>query len=237
VRVPPKVMATSRKSARTYGKSDSIDALAVAAPHSPIRTFPARTEDAAATELKLLSDHRANLIHERSTAQDRLRWHLRDLWPELQIPPGGLDREKWLERVSRRLGRSQAGARVRIMRQLVRVVRGGVPYPDPERLANASRLAPTPHRRQQRRLEALGDKVDLGSEARRGFQLPANPSIPADPGPIGPLQPRADTRIHDAAAWKRERPPDVIEARYGPAWPTRDPVRRRALSDRRRDVE
>jgi transposase len=30
VRVPPKLMAGTRKSARTYGKSDPIDALAVA---------------------------------------------------------------------------------------------------------------------------------------------------------------------------------------------------------------
>src|SRR4051794_27698461 len=119
VRVPPKVMATSRKSARTYGKSDGIDALAVARAALADPDLPGAHEDAAASELKLLSDHRANLIHERSTAQDRLRWHLHDLWPELQIPPGGLDREKWLERVNRRLGRSQAGARVRIMRQLV----------------------------------------------------------------------------------------------------------------------
>ena len=123
VRVPPKVMATSRKSARTYGKSDSIDALAVARAALADPDLPCAHDDAAASELKLLSDHRANLIRERSTAQDRLRWHLHDLWPELEIPPGGLDREKWLKRVSRRLGRSQAGARVRIMRQLVRQIR------------------------------------------------------------------------------------------------------------------
>jgi hypothetical protein len=35
VRVPPKLMAGARKSARTYGKSDSIDALAIAMPSSP----------------------------------------------------------------------------------------------------------------------------------------------------------------------------------------------------------
>jgi transposase len=122
VRVPPKLMATSRKSARTYGKSDSIDALAVARAALADPDLREAHDDAAAGELKLLSDHRANLIRERSTAQDRLRWHLHDLWPELQIPPGALDREKWLQRVSRRLGRSQQGARVRIMRQLVRQI-------------------------------------------------------------------------------------------------------------------
>jgi transposase len=123
VRVPPKLMATSRKSARTYGKSDSIDALAVARAALADPDLPNAHDDAAAGEFKLLSDHRANLIRERSTAQDRLRWHLHDLWPELQIPPGALDREKWLQRVSRRLGRSQPTARVRIMRQLVRQIR------------------------------------------------------------------------------------------------------------------
>ena len=123
VRVPPKVMAVSRKSARTYGKSDSIDALAVARAALADPDLPPAHDDAAASELKLLSDHRANLIRERSTAQDRLRWHLHDLWPELQIPPGALDRAKWLERVSRRLGRRAGGARVWIMRQLVRQIR------------------------------------------------------------------------------------------------------------------
>ena len=39
--------------------------------------------------------------------QRRLRWHLHDLWPELEIPPGALDRKRWLERVARKLARCE----------------------------------------------------------------------------------------------------------------------------------
>jgi transposase len=123
VRVPPKLMANARRSARTFGKSDSIDALAVARASLAEGELPFARDDHAAREVKLLGDHRANLVRERSVAQDRLRWHLHDLWPDLQIPAGALDREKWLERVNRKLGRTNTGARVRIMRQLVRQIR------------------------------------------------------------------------------------------------------------------
>jgi transposase len=73
------------RSARTYGKSDSIDALAVARAALADPDLPDAHDDPTANELRLLSDHRANLIRERSTAQDRLRWHLHDIWPELEV--------------------------------------------------------------------------------------------------------------------------------------------------------
>jgi hypothetical protein len=40
VRVPPKLMAHARDSARSHGKSDPIDALAVAAPRYGSPIFP-----------------------------------------------------------------------------------------------------------------------------------------------------------------------------------------------------
>lgn len=123
VRVPPKLMAQTRHSARTFGKSDSIDALAVARAALAHTDLPDATEDTAAVELRLLSEHRAHQIRERSAAQDRLRWHLHDLWPDVQIPTGGLDREKWLTFLSRKLARAQDGVRVRIMRELVSQIR------------------------------------------------------------------------------------------------------------------
>jgi transposase len=43
VRVPPKMMAHSRDSARTYGKPDPIDALAVAGPRCGSRACPRPT--------------------------------------------------------------------------------------------------------------------------------------------------------------------------------------------------
>jgi transposase len=125
VRVPPKLMAGARKGGRERGKSDPIDAVAVAraALREGIETMPAAHLDDQALEIRLLLDHHDDLVADRSDDQRRLRWHLHELWPELDVPAGGLDREKWLEKIARRLGRMQQGARVRVARDLVRQVR------------------------------------------------------------------------------------------------------------------
>jgi transposase len=127
-RIPPKLMGESRKGQRQRGKSDSIDALAVAraALKDGPETFPPAQLDAASLEIKLLLDHREDLVHQRSDDQRRLRWHLHDLWPELEIPAGALDRDTWLERVSRRLARAEQSVRVEIARELVRAIRARV---------------------------------------------------------------------------------------------------------------
>jgi transposase len=70
-----------------------------------------------------LLDHREDLVRSRAEDQQRLRWHLHDLWPELEIPAGALDRALWLDRIARRLARAPQTARVRIARDLVRAVR------------------------------------------------------------------------------------------------------------------
>ena len=124
VRVAPKHMAGTRKSARQRGKSDSIDAFAVAraALKEGVETLPSAQLDERALEIRLLLDHRDDLVKERSNDQRRLRWHLHDMWPEFDIPTGALDRAKWLQKVSRRLGRAEQSARVRVARQLVRQI-------------------------------------------------------------------------------------------------------------------
>src|SRR5918995_586866 len=53
-------------------------------------------------ELKLLVDHRDDLVDERRRAQQRLRWHLHELDPALAVPAGALDRTVWLDRLPRR---------------------------------------------------------------------------------------------------------------------------------------
>jgi transposase len=70
-------------------------------------------------ELKLLVDHRDDLVDERRRAQQRLRWHLHDLDAQLTVPPGALDRPVWLDRVARRLGRAEQTVQIRIARELV----------------------------------------------------------------------------------------------------------------------
>jgi transposase len=124
VRVSSKYMAGARRSARPRGKSDPIDALCVAraALQEGPDTLPTARLDGPALDIRLLVDHRQDLVHTRTQDQQRLRWHLHDLWPELQIPAGGLDRAKWLGTVARRLARAQQTARVRIARALVRQI-------------------------------------------------------------------------------------------------------------------
>jgi transposase len=125
VRVPPKLMGAARRGERTRGKSDPIDALAVAraALREGPEALPTAHLDEAALDLKLLLDHREDLVRARSEDQQRLRWHLHDLWPELELPAGCLDRIVWLDRVARKLSRAEQSARVRVSRELVRAIR------------------------------------------------------------------------------------------------------------------
>jgi transposase len=120
VRVPPKLMAPERRAGRARGESDPIDALAVAraALREPRLDRP-RPGEAALRELKVLVDHRDDLVDERRRAQQRLRWQLHDLDPEHVVPPGALDRPLWLDRVARRLRHAEQAVRIRIARELV----------------------------------------------------------------------------------------------------------------------
>jgi transposase len=120
VRVPPKLMAPQRRASRVRGKSDPIDALAVAraALREPHLDHP-RPGEERLRELKLLVDHRDDLVDERRRAQQRLRWHLHELDPDLSVPAGALDRTVWLDRLSRRLARGEQTVLVRIARELV----------------------------------------------------------------------------------------------------------------------
>jgi len=79
VRVPPKLMAGARQSAREPGKSDPIDALSVAraALREP-NLSPVRLEGSE-RDLRLLVDHREDLITDRGGHQARLRWFLVEL--------------------------------------------------------------------------------------------------------------------------------------------------------------
>src|SRR5215204_6504205 len=126
VRVPPKLMAPQRRAGRTRGKSDPIDALAVAraALREPRLDHP-RPGERAMRELKLLVDHRDDLVDERRRAQQRLRWHLHDFDPELAVPPGGA-RPPALARPSRPSTRPRRADRAGADR-----ARAGRPVPQP----------------------------------------------------------------------------------------------------------
>ena len=59
-------MAHARDAARTYGKSDPIDALAVARAALREPDLPAARLDGPAREVRLLVDHREDLVGERT---------------------------------------------------------------------------------------------------------------------------------------------------------------------------
>src|SRR5215472_16006461 len=94
VRVPPKLMAGARKAARTSGKSDPIDALAVARAALREPNLPLARLDGPSREVRLLVDHREDLVCERTRVQNRLRWHLHELEPGRRLPAKALNRFK-----------------------------------------------------------------------------------------------------------------------------------------------
>jgi transposase len=127
VRVPPKLMGQSRRGERRPGKSDEIDAAAVAraALKEGVDSLPTAFLDEAAFEIRLLNDHRADLVAERTRHQNRLRWHLVELDADLEasLPARGLDRGCWLDRIARRLAAMAQTARVRVARDELRRIR------------------------------------------------------------------------------------------------------------------
>ncbi len=124
VRVAPKLMAGARRGSRERGKSDPIDALAVAraALREGVENLPVAVLEGESLDLRLLLDHRDDLVAQRSDEQRRLRWHLHALELGDDIPAGALDRSVWIDRVGRRLGRQPQSARVGIARELVRSI-------------------------------------------------------------------------------------------------------------------
>jgi transposase len=138
LQVSPKLMARSRRAGRQLGKSDPIDALAVARVALREPTLPVARLDGESRELKLLVDHREDLVGERTRVQNRLLWHLHELEPGWQIPARGLTRSKVLNEVARRL-QAHRGLASEIARELV------------QRLAELT----TSVNRLQRRIEAL----------------------------------------------------------------------------------
>ena len=111
--------------ARERGKSDSIDAIAVAraALREGLDALPAAQLDGPELDLRLLVDHRERLVRQRVALNNTLQWHLHDLWPELELPGSSLFYGNWGPRVARRLARAEQTMRVRIARDELRRIR------------------------------------------------------------------------------------------------------------------
>jgi transposase len=126
IRISPQLMGDARRGqARERGKSDPIDALAVAriAVRDGIEAFPTARLAGPELEIRLLFDHRARLVAERTRLINDLRWHVFDLWPDYEIKPRTLDRLVHQQRLARRLQAAPASARVRVARDELRRVR------------------------------------------------------------------------------------------------------------------
>jgi len=111
VRVPPKLMAQTRRSARRRGKSDAIDAACVARAALREPGLPEARLAGPERALRLLVDHRSDLVGERTRIQNRLRWHLHDLGLGLEVPPKALGRACWLARLEEELAPLRASRR------------------------------------------------------------------------------------------------------------------------------
>jgi transposase len=124
VRVATKLMSDARRAGRDRGKSDCIDALAIAraALREGIEVLPSAQLAGVELDIRLLVDHRERLIRCRVALNDLL-WHLHDLWPELKLPGSALFSKKWSTRIARRLARAEQTARVRIARDELRRLR------------------------------------------------------------------------------------------------------------------
>jgi transposase len=118
VRVPTRLMAGARRAGREPGKSDPIDAEAVALAALRHDDLPVAELDGPTREVKLLSDYRRDLVKQRTRVQNRLRWHLHELDPAMDIPSRGLRRYCVIDDLAQRL-EVFGGTVARLARQLV----------------------------------------------------------------------------------------------------------------------
>ena len=81
VRVPTHLMARTRASARTRGKSDSIDATAVARAVLREPDLPVAQHDPVSRELGLLTERRETLVEQRTATINRVQWRIHELDP------------------------------------------------------------------------------------------------------------------------------------------------------------
>jgi transposase len=124
IRVPAEVTGRTRKTARTVGKSDPIDARAVALAvvRDGVQSFPVAFTDTQAMEIRVLADYRDQIIIERTRMINRLRWHLVTIAPELeaQLGPASLRGPRICARLTRQLARLQPSPQLRVARRLLK---------------------------------------------------------------------------------------------------------------------
>jgi transposase len=112
-------MAAHRRTDRTFGKSDPIDARAVAMAALRHGELPEARLAGSEREIGLLAAHREDLVTERTRACNRLRWLAHDLDPDLVPAKGVLDRDVALTRLRSKLTELAASTEVSICLELI----------------------------------------------------------------------------------------------------------------------
>jgi transposase len=123
IRLPPNMMARARKTERVRGKSDPIDAVAVARAAIREPDLPRAFQAGPEREISLLINHRWQLIAERNRVAKRLRWLLHDIDPGLEPPGRTFSQLGTIQRVDRRLARMPITTAIRICREHLRRLR------------------------------------------------------------------------------------------------------------------
>lgn len=119
VRVPPRMMGLSRRADRVRGKSDPIDAEAVARAALSHPDLPVATLAGIERDIGLLVAHRESLVNERTERICKLRWLLHDIDPDLAPPLRALDRFRTQDGLRRDLEAMEPTTNVRICLDLL----------------------------------------------------------------------------------------------------------------------
>jgi len=118
VRVHTRLMAGMRRGAREPGKSDPIDAEAVARVALREDDLPTAELPGPMREIKVLSDHRRTLVARRTAMQSKVRWFLHEIDPDLHVPSRALRRYRLLGELLAQLD-GRDGALVEVARDLL----------------------------------------------------------------------------------------------------------------------
>jgi transposase len=119
VRVAPRMMGHARRTDRVRGKSDPIDATAVARAALAHPDLPMATLAGPERDIGLLVAHRESLVRERTDRICKLRWLLHDIDPELVPGPRTLTRLRTLDRLADRLGTLGSSVAITICLELI----------------------------------------------------------------------------------------------------------------------
>ena len=178
---------------------------------------PSRQAPGAEREIRLVIDHRDDLIGECTRYQRRLRWYLHEIDPEIRPAPATLKINAHLDQLARKLAKLKQTRVVQISRELikrikdlVRVCQRAAPGTQPAGPSSLPRAA------LDRRLR----RADGRSDPRRGRQRPA---LPQRTAPRDLLRRRTTGRQQRTTATPPPQPHRQPPAEHGAAHDRRHP--------------